>query len=473
MTFSFAWVAGTIGALLAGCVGSPQPGTDEPRPDASIPVDGGGDAPVGTWSAHPPCTDSGVAIYTTQGLANGARASIVKCSLGDDLAMVEVQSEMTAEGAGGITAQTGARVVKLAYRTIRSDGTPTVSTATVYLPHTPRSVPAPIVLIGRPTSGIADDCAPSKKPRPERNLALPFAARGFVTITPDFAGLGNEGVHAYLDNHEAVTQLFDGARALQALVPGNVVGDPVGAVGYSQGGGVVLSTQALEHATTGKRTLRAIAAIAPQWPISTRSFGYEGVLRNPDRFTAASGLAEGTVTVLRHYGFLVNHLGETHGGDAFPVTERDSIIGAIDSLCTVPLGGSLDVQQPRLRDLVDVTFREQVLACIDGTSGCTGTGAAFHQWMTGDFVTADPAGARVLIVQGLADQVMPAAGEAACDVAKLRAEGVEPTICCDTTATHDTVLERKIEDVVAWIEAIVTGAPAPTCGSQTLPACNR
>jgi len=76
-------------------------------------------------------------------------------------------------------------------------------------------------------------------------------------------------------------------------------------------------------------------------------------------------------------------------------------------------------------------------------------------------VTADPAGAHVLIVQGLADQVMPAAGEAACDVAKLRVEGVEPTIC------------SKIEDVVAWIEAIVTSAPAPTCGSQTLPACNR
>src|SRR5205085_9738907 len=114
----------------------------------------------------------------------------------------------------------------------------------------PRALPAPVVLIGRPTSGIADSCAPSKKPHPERNLALPFASHGFVTITPDFAGLGNEGTHAYLDNHEAVAELFDGAKAVQALVP--LVGDPVAGVGYSQGGGVILSTQALEHATTGK-----------------------------------------------------------------------------------------------------------------------------------------------------------------------------------------------------------------------------
>ena len=161
------------------------------------------------------------------------------------------------------------------------------------------------------------------------------------------------------------------------------------------------------------------------------------------------------------------------GGEAFPSGERSSIINSIESLCTVPLGGALGAQQPRLGDLIDDAFRLQVLACIDGTAGCTGLGQAFHQWMSSDFVTADPAGARVLIVQGLADQVMPAAGEAACDVAKLRAEGVEPDLCTDTTATHASVLERKIGNAVAWIEAAVTGAPAPTCSSQTLPACNR
>jgi predicted esterase len=340
----------------------------------------------------------------------------------------------------------------------------------VYLPLVPRSLPAPIVLIGRPTSGIADMCAPSKKPRPERNLALPFAARGFVAISPDFAGLGNEGTHAYLDNREAANELFDGARALKGLA---LVGDPVAAVGYSQGGGVVLSAQALEQATMGAHTLKGVAAIAPEWPISTKSFGYEDVLRNPNQFTSLAGLSPPTVTVLRHYGFFMNKMGATHGGDAFPSAERSSIIGSIESLCTVQLGGALDANQTRLSELVDESFRTAMLACIDGGPGCTGNAQMFHQWITSDFVAADPNGARVLIVQGLADQVMPAAGEAACDVAKLRAEGVQPEICSDSTATHDTVLERRIEDVVAWIEAVATGATAPTCSSQTLPACNR
>jgi hypothetical protein len=454
--------------FVLACSASPPSGVD---PDAAVAP--APDAPPDAspaWTSEPPCADPPEAIYATPAQLPAERGAITACALGDALAQAEVDAELDASGAEGVIAQTGVRVVKLAYRTQRSNGAAATSSATVYLPMVPRALPAPVGLVGRPTSGIADRCAPSKDPRPHPNLALPFAARGFVTITPDFAGLGTAGTHSYLDNHDSAAQLFDAALALRALVA--AIGDPVAAVGYSQGGGIVLSAQALEHALTGRRTLRGVVAIAPQWPISTRSFGYEDVLRNPDRLTALAGLAPPTVTVLRHYGFLKNQLG-LGGGEAFPAGERSSIIGSIESLCTIQLGGALGSQQPRLRDLVDPTFRDQVLACIDGTPGCTGPGQAFHTWMTGDLVTADAAGARVLIVQGLADQVMPAAGEASCGVAKLRAEGVEPELCTDATATHDSVLEKKIEDVVAWIEAVVDDTPAPACGSRSLPACTR
>ncbi|MEO8706977.1 MAG: hypothetical protein ABI867_43520 [Kofleriaceae bacterium] len=456
-----------VTAFACGSSPSADDDDDVTPPDAADPSI---DAPPGVWNAAPDCTDTD--IYTSPAQLPAARGAIVKCALGDRLELAETQSELADSGAEGVTAQTGVQIVKLSYRTVRSNGTAAVSTATAYLPLVPRSVPVPVILIGRPTSGIADSCAPSKDARPERNLAMPFAARGYVTITPDYAGLGTDGTHSYLDNHDAVTQLFDGALALAALQPANTVGDPVAAVGYSQGGGIVLSAQALEFAMTGKHTLQAVAAIAPQWPISTKSFSYEDVLRNPDRLTGLAGLAPPTVTVLRHYGFLINRMAMA-GGEAFPAGERSSITSSIESLCTVPLGGALGAQQLHLRDLVDETFRLQVLACIDGSAGCTGLGQAFHEWITSDFVTADPAGARVLIAQGLADQVMPAAGEAACDVAKLRAEGVEPQLCTDNLATHDTVLEKKIEDVVAWVEAILTGATPPVCSQTSLPACNR
>lgn len=434
------------------------------------------DAPVQQgWTSDPPCSAPATDLYLTppaSTLTIMQRGDIVRCTLGDLLSAADANIEMADAGAD-IATTTGVRVVRLAYRTSRSDGTPTFTTATAYLPVTPRALPAPVILIGRSTAGLADSCAPSRESRPQINYALPFASRGFVTIAPDFAGLGTDGVHAYLDNREAAFQLLDAALALRALVPGSM-GDPVAALGYSQGGGIVLSAQALEHELTTKRTLRAIVAIAPEWPISTRSFGYEDVLRNPDNFTGLAGLAPPVVTVARHYGFAANRLGAAHAGDTFPADERASLISALESRCTIALGGQLNVQQPRLGDLVDETFRSQVLACIDGiSSGCTGAGAAFHAWLTSDFVTADPTGAPVLIVQGLGDQVMPAAGEAACVAAKLAADGVTPTICADPTATHDSILERRIEDTVAWIEATVDGTTPPTCASQTLPACSR
>ena len=456
-------------ALLIACGSTTQQGGGDDVvdavPDASV-------TPPGEWNADPACSAAPADIYAASAAA-GSRGSIASCALGERLDTAQVQTAMMGDGAEGVVAQTGVRVVKLAYRTVRSDGTAVITTATAYIPIVPRALPAPIVLIGRSTSGLADSCAPSKETMPGKNLALPFAARGFVTITPDFSGLGNAGTHAYLDTHEEVTQLFDGALALRALLVAGTAGDPVAAVGYSQGGGVVLGAQALEYSITGKHTLKAVAAIAPEWPISTKSFGYEDVLRNPDRITALAGLSPPTVAVLRHYGFLMNRMGDAHGGDSFPAAHRSSIIGSVESLCTVPLGGALDSRQRYLRDIVDDTFRRQVLGCIDGTAECAGTGKTFHDWLVADFVTADPAGARVLIAQGLNDQVMPAAGEAACDVAKLRAEGVQPDLCIDSAATHDSVLEKRIEDVVAWTEAVATGAVPVQCAPQALPACNR
>ncbi len=444
-------------------------GDDDLAPDSPAPDP---DGPTGVWTVDPACPDALDAIYQLPAQLPAEAGALVHCSLGELLDQATVQARMAEEGAEGVVAQTGVRVVKVAYRTSRSNGTATMTTATIYVPAVPRALPAPIVLIGRSTSGLADSCAPSKEALPGANLALPFAARGFIAVMPDFSGLGPEGTHSYLDNHEAAQQLFDGALAAAALEPAGLVGDPVGAAGYSQGGGTVLSSQALEQAITGAHTLKAVAAIAPEWPISTKSFSYQDVLRNPSRITGLAGLAPPTVTVLRHYGFLINRLGMT-GGESFPADERDSIISSINSLCTIPLGGALGAQQLRLEDLVDEPFRLEVLACIDGTAGCTGLGKAFHDWLVADFVQADPQGARVLITQGLGDQVMPAAGEAACDVAKLRAEGIEPDICSDPTATHDTVLERKIEHVVAWVEAVITGTTPPSCSSTTLPSCNR
>jgi hypothetical protein len=456
---------------LAACSAAPGVSGDD--------VDAGDDVPVADAAPDPEysavldgCDDALETIWVTPGglppLTDTMRGDVIRCAPG--LAMDAAGVAAALDGASGVETTTGVRLYKIAYRTVRGDGSAAVTTATVWLPETPRALPAPVALVARSTNGIADECAPSREDNPLHELALPFAARGYVVITPDLAGLGNEGVHAYLDNHEAANQLFDGARALEKLAGAGVIGDAELAAGYSQGGGVVLSAQALEQEITGARTLRAVIAIAPEWPIRIGSFDYDEVLRNPDRATGLAGLGAPAVTVLRHYGWAVNHLGAERGGETFPSDERADLIDEIESNCTIELGYQLGTQQPKLGDLVDESFRVAMLACIDGTPGCTGIAADFHAWLASDYVTADPAGADVLIVQGLGDQIMPAAEEAACVADKLRDEGVDPTICSDTWSTHDTILENKIEHAVAWGEAAADGTPRPTC-STFLPPC--
>lgn len=464
--------AGFVVLLAVGCAGTSSSGGD----DVAVDIDARELAPdahdTRPYSATPAgCDDAPADLYVTPVGLPAERGAIVRCVLGPELDAVAAQAAAEENGAT-IVAATGVRVVKIAYRTVRGDGSPAVTTATVWLPLEPRALPVPVALVARSTSGIADTCAPSRSDNPLPELGLPFATHGMAAIAPDFAGLGNEGAHAYLDNREAVSQLFDGVRALRALV-GDSIGEPVTALGYSQGGGIVLSAQALEHELTGARTLRSVVAMAPQWPTRIGSFGYERVLRDPDMITGVAGLAPPTVTVLRQYGWFANRLGAERAGETFPDAERADLIDEIESLCTIELGAALGAQQPRVRDFVDEGFRVAMLACIDGTAGCVEPSASFHAWLRANVVTADPAGARVLVVQGLGDQVMPAAAEAACDVAKLRAEGVTPEVCSDTFATHDTILERKIEHAAAWAESVAFGnVPAPTCSSTFLPACS-
>ena len=171
---------------LAACSHSSDP---ELTPDAAAPTIDAPDEVVGTWTIEPPCTASADALYTTPTLpplTPADRGAIVGCALGETLDTAAIDTKLVGIGLGG-SATTGVRVVKIAYRTVRSGGQEAVSTASVYLPLVPRALPAPVILVGRSTSGLADHCAPSHSDLPQDNYALPLAAHGFVTITPGWS----------------------------------------------------------------------------------------------------------------------------------------------------------------------------------------------------------------------------------------------------------------------------------------------
>lgn len=424
-----------------------------------------------------PCGDSVDAVYLTPAglppLLDAARGDVVRCAFDSALPLATVQSQVAAKGI--VTPMlSGVQLYRVAFRTVRGDGAAGVSTARVYLPAQPAALPLPLVVIGHPTEGLAPGCAPSRIATSYQDLALPWAGLGLPVIVPDYAGLGNEGVQSYLDNRDQAHAILDGARALRKLLPAHATSPSVLAVGYSQGGGSVLSAQALAHSYGLDGTLAAVIAFAPEWPTRLNSFGYVDELNHPDQLTIETGISADVVTVMRTFAYFYERLGASGAGAGFPSASSSGIDNAVMTLCQTPLGGYLQATATHVGDLFEPAFRSALLACIgggDGAAGCVEPARGWYDHLLANFVTADAAGAPILYVQGLADTIMPPAREAACNLDKLHADGVTPQVCADAVADHLSVVGRNTDFAIGWARALASGAALPSCSAALLPAC--
>jgi hypothetical protein len=279
--------------------------------------------------------------------------------------------------------------------------------------------------------------------------------------------------------------VLDGARALRKLLPAAAFSSSVLAVGWSQGGGAVLSAQALAKSYGSDGTLAGVVAFAPEWPTRMNSFGFVDELNNPGELTIQTGISEDVVTVMREYAYFYNRVGPSDAGDAFPASARSGIDNAVSTLCQTPLGGYLQATAPHVGDIFDPTFAATTLACInqggpdggtdagaDGGPGCVDPGLGYYNFLQQNILTADPSGPPILYVQGLLDVIMPPASEAACNLVKLANDGVFPQVCVDPGALHTNVVGRNMDFAIAWVQALLAGQKLPTtCPSTGLPAC--
>ena len=443
--------------------------------DAGSPGDGSAASPPFVGGPAIACNDTPSGVYVTPSglspMTMGARGAIVRCALDTMLSQSDVATELTNASDTGVTATSGVTLYRIAYRTYREDGVPGVATARVYLPTNPRALPLPIIAVAHPTVGLAASCAPSEDPASLQNLALPWAASGFAVIATDYAGLGNEGVQGYAGNHDQAHSLLDSARALRALVDARAFDDRVVLVGHSQGGGAVLAAQGLAGAYGAGGTVVAAIVFAPEYFSRLDSFSYVAMMREPNALTISTGISKPVVAAMRDYAFGYNQLGAASANVTFPAGLQ-GMTSAITTLCQTPFGAYVQGVAVHVGDIFDPPFSASFLACVDGTSGCTGTGSALYDWMANDLVAPDPAGAPMLYFQGLADIIMPANEEAACNVAALQSGGVSVQVCVDATAQHTDLPQRNIGLALQWTLAKLAGTELPTCSASGMPACS-
>lgn len=161
---------------------------------------------------------------------------------------------------------TGATPYRLRYTSSSAwNGAPVTVSASAFLPAgEPPKGGWTVVAIGHGTTGILPECAPSLSPNLSgiAPLVAQFLAQGFAVTMADYEGLGEPGVHAYLNAEAAGRNIIDSVRALRQLRPGAVSKRWL-AVGGSQGGSAVWGANEVAATYAPDLDLLGVFAFAP------------------------------------------------------------------------------------------------------------------------------------------------------------------------------------------------------------------
>jgi pimeloyl-ACP methyl ester carboxylesterase len=121
----------------------------------------------------------------------------------------------------------------------------------------------PIVTWAHGTTGIADQCAPSRTgPGVASPLEDSLLAAGYAVANTDYEGLGTPGTHPYLIGVSEGRSVLDIVRAAQQLYAGQI-SDNVAISGHSQGGQSAMWAAHLAPTWTPELKVKGTVPFAP------------------------------------------------------------------------------------------------------------------------------------------------------------------------------------------------------------------
>jgi pimeloyl-ACP methyl ester carboxylesterase len=131
----------------------------------------------------------------------------------------------------------GARTYRIMYSSRSVADQPIVETGVALVPLVAAPADGRVTLtIAHGTTGIADECAPSKAAQGLEIAGMgPVAKQGWLVALADYEGMGTPGRHPYLVGESEGRSVVDAALAVRSL-PGADAGPKLAIAGYSQGG---------------------------------------------------------------------------------------------------------------------------------------------------------------------------------------------------------------------------------------------
>jgi alpha-beta hydrolase superfamily lysophospholipase len=346
-----------------------------------------------------------------------------------------------------LPAPAGVRAWRILYHSAALDGGDVAVSGTVFAPDRPAPPEGfPLLAMGHNTTGIARVCAPSLDPfhpLPGADEAFyaqqvaGFVAGGYAVVATDYQGLGAaDGLHPFLVGETAVYNVLDAARAARAL-PGLELAPDTLLWGHSQGGHAAAwaGEQAASYAPDLRITGVILAAPAAE----------PGLI-----LAAAAGQSSAGPTLLTGYIVAL----ASAWSQIYPELAEVSVLtpAALEKIdvvtqdCIPAIAAAYD-DRP-LAEYVDIP----VLMA-----------AAWTDLLERNAAGRQPIAAPVLVVQGTADLLVPAAATEAL-VSRLCQLGTTVQLTLYPEIGHGAVIATAMSDMLAWANARRNGEPAPsTC----------
>ncbi|WP_406612987.1 alpha/beta hydrolase [Acinetobacter schindleri] len=157
--------------------------------------------------------------------------------------------------------------VVMTYKMLGINNNETQATALVFTPKgTPPAKGWPIVVWAHGTTGVADQCAPSRNElNPDiKDMIAGFLQAGYMVVAPDYEGLGEPSgteLHPFLNLKSEAYSITDAVVAAKKYL-GSEASNQWMAVGHSQGGQAALGA-AQYAARASQMTYKGTVALAP------------------------------------------------------------------------------------------------------------------------------------------------------------------------------------------------------------------
>ncbi len=175
----------------------------------------------------------------------------------------------------------GTKAWRVLYDSEIRDDRPTVVSGLVFAPDKPAPPGGwPVLSFAHPTTGLAERCAPSRNVGIlETTIATLAVQVGMVVVATDYAGLGTEGPHPFLDGISEGRSVLDIALAAKSI-DGLSLSATTVLWGHSQGGHAALF--AAQEAPTYAPSLKVVGVVAGAPPSQLREL-LTSIEKTPDR----------------------------------------------------------------------------------------------------------------------------------------------------------------------------------------------